>query len=211
MNSASIKRGGALIFFAFTVGFLGMAIASRKGPVEVPEIDYSASSFVLVLELGGKSSGTVYIELYPGVAPKNVQRIIELAREGAYDGIAFHQVFEGILAQTGDVQYGAVEGYDPAYVGRGSSDKFDVEAEFSDIPFVKGVVAMFHGKSPDSANSQFFIVLEDQPNLDGKYTAIGRVVSGMVQVSNIQTGGRGNNGVVLGNPDYIKRAYIEEY
>lgn len=212
MRSSGIKRGATLLVFAVSVGILGVAINSRKAPVVEPETDYTASDYVLVLDVAGSVEGTIYIELYPGVAPKNVERVIELAQEGAYDGIAFHRVIEGFMAQTGDVRYGMAENYDPADVGDGGSAKFNLAPEFSDIPFGPGIVAMSRrSSSVDSANSQFFIMLADAPNLNGQFTVIGRVTSGMVLVDQIKKGGRGNNGILLGNPDYIKRAYVDIY
>ena len=212
MRSGSIKRGATLLFFALSVGVLGVAIASRKAPVPEKVVDYTASDYVLILEVAGSVQGTVYIELYPGVAPTNVARIIELAQEGAYDGIAFHRVIEGFMAQTGDVKFGMVENYDPADVGDGGSAKLNLPPEFSDIPFETGIVAMSRRQSSvNSANSQFFIMMGDNPNLNGQFTVVGRVVSGIQTVFAIQPGGRGNNGVLLGNPDYIKRAYVDIY
>ncbi len=211
MHSGQIKRGAAFLFFALAVGVLGLSISSRKAPVEAPPIDYSASEYVLVLDVAGSVEGTIYIELYPGVAPNNVQRVIDLANAGEYDGIAFHRVIEGFMAQTGDVRNGAVEGYDARYVGKGGSDKFNLDPEFSDIDFLAGVVAMSRGNAPDSANSQFFILTGDYLNLNGQYTVIGRVVSGMNLVNSIKPGGRGNNGILLADPDYIREARIEIY
>lgn len=212
MRKSGIKRGATLLLFAVSVGVLGVAIASRKAPVPEPVVDYSASEYVLVLEIGGSVDGTVYVELYPGVAPKNVERIIELAQEGAYDGIAFHRVLEGFMAQTGDVKFGMVENYDPADVGDGGSSKLNLPLEASDIPFEIGIVGMSRRSSgTNTANSQFFIVMSDQPQLNGQFTVVGRVISGMKVVEAIKPGGRGNNGVLLGNPDYIKRAFVDIY
>ncbi len=209
MRSGSLKRGAALAFFALSVGVLGVAVSLRKAPIPEPVIDYTASDYMLILEVAGGVSGEVYIELYPGVAPNNVERIIELTQEGAYDGIAFHRVIEGFMAQTGDVKFGGAVNYDPSFVGRGSSAKFNVAAEFSDIPFEEGIVAMSRGAGPDSANAQFFIMLAENSNLNGNFTVVGRVVSGMNLMGQIKTGGRGNDGVVLSAPDYIERAYID--
>lgn len=212
MRSSSIKRGATLLFFALSVGVLGVAIVSRKAPAPEVVVDYTASDYVLILDIGGSTQGTVYIELYPGVAPKSVARVIELAQEGAYDGIAFHRVIEGFMAQTGDVRYGQIENYDPADVGDGGSAKLNLPSEFSDIPFETGIVAMSRRSSGENTgNSQFFIMLGINPNLNGQFTVIGRVISGMKVAERIKPGGLGNNGVLLGDPDYIERAYVDIY
>lgn len=143
----------------------------------------------LYLEL---KDGKVVIELLPDIAPKHVARIKELAREKFYDGIVFHRVIEGFMAQTGD----------PTGTGMGGSEKDDLEAEFSDYPHDRGVVSMARSSSPNSANSQFFIVLEDSHFLDGKYTVFGKVVEGMEFVDAIKKGNARQNGTVE-DPDAI--------
>jgi peptidylprolyl isomerase len=130
--------------------------------------------------------GKVEIQLMPDVAPGHVNRIKELARKNFYDGVVFHRVIEGFMAQTGD----------PTGTGRGGSDKPDLEAEFSDIPHERGVVSMARSSNPNSANSQFFIVLEDSNFLDGKYTVFGKVVNGMNHVDDIKKGDSRQNGAV---------------
>ena len=122
--------------------------------------------------------GRVVIELLPDIAPKHVKRIKTLTREGFYDGIVFHRVIDGFMAQTGD----------PTGTGRGGSDYPDVRAEFSSEPFVRGIIGAARSQHPDSANSQFFIVFDDATFLDGNYTVWGRVVSGMEFVDNIKLG-----------------------
>jgi peptidylprolyl isomerase len=123
-------------------------------------------------------SGRVVIELRPDLAPKHVARIKELAREGFYDGIVFHRVIPGFMAQTGD----------PTGTGRGSSDKPDLPAEFSNEPFVRGTVGMARTSDPNSANSQFFINYAETPHLNGQYTVWGQVVEGMEYVDQIAQG-----------------------
>jgi peptidylprolyl isomerase len=137
--------------------------------------------------------GRVVIELRPDLAPKHVERIKELTRTGFYDGIVFHRVIPGFMAQTGD----------PTGTGTGRSDKPNLKAEFSNERHVRGTVSMARSASPDSANSQFFICFEDAPWLDGQYTVWGRVVSGMEHVDAIKKGD-GNSGAVS-NPDKIVR------
>ena len=141
--------------------------------------------------------GDVVIELLPDVAPQHVARMRELANEGAYDNVAFHRVIEGFMAQTGDIQFGDMEeGYNPARVGTGGSRNGNLKAEFSDIPYERGVVGMARSSNPDSANSQFFIMFDRSPNLDGAYTVFGRIVDGMELVDNIKRGSTAANGAV---------------
>ena len=123
--------------------------------------------------------GKVVIEMRPDLAPKHVARIKELAREGFYDGLLFHRVIPGFMAQTGD----------PTATGMGGSFKDDLRAEFTNKEsFTRGAVGMARSSSPDSANSQFFIVFDDASFLDGQYTLLGRVVEGMEYVDNITPG-----------------------
>ena len=122
--------------------------------------------------------GRVVIELLPEVAPRHAERIKDLAREGFYDGIVFHRVIEGFMAQTGD----------PTGTGRGGSDLPDLRREFSSEPFIRGVHGMALSQHPDSANSQFFIVFEDSRFLDNQYTVFGRVTEGMEFVDKIKRG-----------------------
>jgi peptidylprolyl isomerase len=123
-------------------------------------------------------SGRVVIELRPDLAPKHVARIKELAREGFYDGIVFHRVIPGFMAQTGD----------PTGTGRGGSDKPDLPAEFSNEPFVRGTLGMARTSDPNSANSQFFINFVATPHLNGQYTVWGQVVEGMEHIDAIAQG-----------------------
>ncbi|MFY9641881.1 MAG: peptidylprolyl isomerase [Rhodomicrobium sp.] len=135
--------------------------------------------------------GRVVIELRPDLAPKHVQRIKQLVREGFYNGLTFHRVIAGFMAQTGD----------PKGDGTGGSKYPDLPAEFSQAPFKRGTVGAARSGNPNSANSQFFICLEDAPHLDGKYTVWGQVDEGMQFVDRIKKG-QGANGEVF-NPDKI--------
>ena len=130
----------------------------------------------LILET---TQGPVVIAMRPDLAPGHVARIKELVRDGFYDGVVFHRVIDGFMAQTGDGQYGN---------GTGGSKYPDLKAEFSNVPFVRGVVGMARTSDPNSANSQFFIMFADAPHLNGKYTVIGEVVSGMEAVDKIKKG-----------------------
>lgn len=141
----------------------------------------------LVMEL---KDGTVTIEMRPDLAPGHVSRIKELVRSGFYDGLLFHRVIDGFMAQTGD----------PRGDGTGGSGQ-KLQAEFSDEPHVRGIVSMARAQSPDSGDSQFFIVFEDAPWLDGQYTVWGRVTDGMEHVDAIKRGA-GQNGTVS-EPDQI--------
>ena len=141
-------------------------------------------------------NGRVVIELRPDLAPNHVERIKELTREGFYDGVVFHRVIDGFMAQTGD----------PTGTGMGGSDKPDLEAEFSDEPHVRGTLSMARTNDPDSANSQFFIVFKDASHLNGQYTVWGSVVDGMEYVDKIKRGD-GRNGMV-DDPDKIIRMRV---
>ena len=155
------------------------------------------------------TKGKVVIQLLPEVAPGHVARIKELAREKAYDGVVFHRVINDFMAQTGDVKFGDMkDGYDANMVGTGGSELPDLPAEFSkNEHFVRGVVGMARAQDPNSANSQFFIMFGTVPSLDGEYTIVGKVVSGMDKVDAIKKGDEAQNGAV-GNPDRIVKAKI---
>lgn len=160
----------------------------------------------LVIEVeGARANGTVVIDLLPDVAPRHVERITALAAEGAYDGVVFHRVIDGFMAQTGDVEFG--KGADLSRAGRGGSSRPDLPAEFSAIPFDRGVVGMARSQSPDSANSQFFVMFAPGHFLDGQYTVVGRVISGMEVVDAIKRG-RGQSGAVTG-PDRMARVRVQ--
>ncbi len=160
------------------------------------------------ITVAGEANGTIVIELFDDVAPKHVERIRALAEAGAYDGIVFHRVIDGFMAQTGDVEFGQSDG-DTSKAGRGGSDMPDLPAEFSDKTFARGIVGMARSNNPDSANSQFFIMFAPAPNLDGQYTVVGRVVSGLDVLDAIKMG-TGGNGAVLGEPDRMKSVVINE-
>ena len=129
--------------------------------------------------------GRVVIETFPKLAPQHVKRIKDLARQGFYDGVVFHRVIDGFMAQTGD----------PTGTGTGGSNLPDLRAEFSDEPHIRGAVSMARANDPNSANSQFFIVTSDSRFLDSQYTVWGRVVQGMEFVDKIKKG-VGSSGMV---------------
>ena len=149
----------------------------------------SSAGDTLTLET---SKGPVVIEMNPALAPGHVAHIKRLVSEGFYDGIVFHRVIDGFMAQTGD----------PTGTGSGGSTLPDVPAEFNPTHFTRGVLGMARAEDPNSANSQFFITTADAGFLDGKYTAFGEVTSGMDVVDKIKAGTEDNNGAVT-NPDKI--------
>ena len=153
--------------------------------------------------------GPVVIKLSPEVAPQNVARIKALATSGKYNDVAFHRVIDGFMAQTGDVQFGNLrKGLDATRVGTGCSDAPDLPAEFSNIPFDRGVVGMARSNDPNSANSQFFIVFAPSHFLNGPYTVVGKVVSGMDKVDKIKRGASNDTGTVT-HPDRMLRVTID--
>jgi len=163
----------------------------------------------LEIDVKGVANGTVTVDLFEDMAPGHVQQITALAAEGAYDGVVFHRVIEGFMAQTGDVQFGVIEGGDMRRAGMGGSDRPDLKAEFSDIPFDRGVVGMARSQNPDSGNSQFFIMFDAGYFLNGQYTVVGRVTEGMDVVDAIKRG-EGRNGAVVGRPDVMTSVTVTD-
>ena len=155
----------------------------------------------LEIDIAGEANGTIVIDLFEDVAPEHTARMLQLAEDGAYDGVVFHRVIDGFMAQTGDVEYGRI-GQDMRFAGRGGSQYPDLPVEFSDISFERGVVGMARAANPDSANSQFFIMFAPVPQLNGDYTVVGEVTSGMEIVDQIKRG-LGPNGAVIGEPDQM--------
>lgn len=174
---------GLVLAFTLSIGGF-MADANAQSNLE--QLDPENA---LRLEL---KDGPVIIELLPEVAPQHVQRIKTLTREGFYDGLKFHRVIEGFMAQTGD----------PTGTGSGGSQLPDLPAEFSAVPFEEGTLGMARTQDPNSANSQFFIVFERADWLDRQYSVFGRVVDGMEHVHAIKKGERARNGLVA-DPDTI--------
>ena len=145
--------------------------------------------------------GEVELELYSDIAPNHVERFKDLSKKGLYDGVVFHRVIDGFMAQSGDVKFGNSNSKDfnLALAGTGGSDMPDLKSEFSDIPHDRGVLSAARSADPNSANSQFFIVTDDSNFLDNQYTVWGRVIKGMEFVDKIKKG-NGPNGSV-DNPD----------
>jgi peptidyl-prolyl cis-trans isomerase B (cyclophilin B) len=150
----------------------------------------------LILDL---KDGPVKIKLRSDLAPGHVDRIKALAGKGFYDGVVFHRVIPGFMAQTGD----------PTGTGAGGSDLPNLKAEFSTEPHKRGTVSAARTANPDSANSQFFICFDDAPWLDRQYSVWGEVVDGMDNVDKIKKGGEHNNGAITGEPDKILKARVE--
>ena len=148
--------------------------------------------------------GDIKIELFEDVAPNHVKRIKQLAKDGKYDGVVFHRVIDGFMAQTGDVQFGnsSNDQFDLKRAGMGGSDLPDLIEEFSDLPHERGTLSMARSQDPNSANSQFFICFKESSFLDRQYTVFGKVIEGMDIVDKIKRGDQNNNGSVS-NPDKI--------
>jgi len=159
-----------------------------------------AKDDIMILKL---KDGDVTIELFSDIAPNHVERFKKLANEKKYDGVVFHRVIDGFMAQTGDVQFGNSnsENYDIQRAGTGGSEYPDLKAEFSNLPHERGTLSMARSSNPDSANSQFFICFKQAAFLDRQYTIFGKVVKGMEFVDLIKRG-EGSNGEVS-KPDKI--------
>ena len=147
--------------------------------------------------------GEVKIKLFADIAPNHVKRFKALADSNQYDGVVFHRVIDGFMAQTGDVEFGNSTNhkYDLAKAGTGGSNLPDLKAEFSNISHEKGILSMARSSDPNSANSQFFICFADAPHLDRNYTAFGKVIEGMEFVDMIKRGNDPNGSVI--DPDKI--------
>ena len=161
-----------------------------------------------VADAAGTSKGTITLDLFADKAPNHTARLVELAKAGAYDGVVFHRVIDGFMAQTGDVQYGKAGG-DTAMAGMGGSDLPDLKAEFSDASFGAGTVGMARSQDPNSANSQFFIDLAPATFLDGQYTVVGQLVDGWDVLNAIKKGDSAQNGAVE-EPDQMLKVTVQE-
>ncbi len=194
---------GAL--FATGLAFIGgWAIYSSSSPANAAADGPGPN---IVIEVAGSTTGTIVIDLLPDVAPKHVAQITALAASGAYDGVVFHRVIDGFMAQTGDVQYGK-DAATLGQAGTGGSDLPDLPAEFSSVSFERGTVGMARSSDPDSANSQFFIMFAPAPHLDGQYTVVGQVVQGMDVVDAIKKGNEAANGAV-DQPDFMAKMTVQ--
>jgi len=175
----------------------GAAFAQTAAPADAP---------VLEITVAGEGAGVIRVTLRPDLAPQHVERVIALAEDGAYDGVVFHRVIEGFMAQTGDVQFGRAGG-DTARAGMGGSDLPDLRAEFTAEPFARGAMGMARSQHPDSANSQFFLMFAPAPHLNGQYTVLGHITEGLDVLDAIKLG-RGPNGAVTGTPDRMESVRV---
>lgn len=187
-----------------------------------------------VADAAGTAKGKIVLDLYADKAPKHVERLVALAKSGAYDGVVFHRVIDGFMAQTGDVQFGRADGLQAALdalpagsredtvilngseiprqmvgAGMGGSEMGDLKAEFNDVSFQAGTVGMARSNDPDSANSQFFIDLAPADFLDGQYTVVGQLVDGWDVLNAIKKGDKAANGAV-DKPDYMAKVTVAE-
>ena len=161
---------------------------------------YAEKENIMIMKL---KNGEVEIELYEKIAPNHVKRFKKLVEEKKYDGVVFHRVIDGFMAQTGDVQFGNSnsEKFDLSRAGTGGSEYPDLKAEFSDLPHERGTLSMARSSDPNSANSQFFICFKAASHLDRQYSVFGKVIKGMEYVDLIKKG-QGSNGEV-DSPDKI--------
>jgi peptidylprolyl isomerase len=166
-----------------------------------------AFSVGLEIEVSGENvNGTINIDLLEDVAPLHVAQITALAADGVYDGVVFHRVINGFMAQTGDVKFGK-DPSDTSRAGMGGSDLANIPAEFSDVPFDRGIVGMARSQSPDSANSQFFIMFTEGYFLNNQYTVVGRVTEGMDVVDALKLGDS-RSGAISGQPDVMQTVTV---
>ncbi len=196
---------GALMALGLAVVLIGGLWPAGDDATPEP---LAADGAKLEITVAGEADGRIVIQLLPEIAPQNVARVIELARSGAYDGVVFHRVIDGFMAQTGDVEYGRAGG-DLRRAGRGGSDLPDLPLEPSQIPFERGIVGMARTAEPDSANSQFFIMFASSPNLNGQYTVVGQVIEGFDVLDAIRRG-TGPNGAVVEDPDVMVKVRVIE-
>ncbi|MCA1951396.1 MAG: peptidylprolyl isomerase [Hyphomicrobiales bacterium] len=174
--------------------FLAVLSAALAAPLQAQNAARPDPENTLQIDL---KDGKVLIALRPDLAPKHVAQIKTLVKRGFYDGIVFHRVIEGFMAQTGD----------PRGNGTGGSDLPNIPAEFSREPFARGTVGMARAQDPNSANSQFFICFGDASFLNGQYTVVGKVIDGMAAVDRIKKGDRAANGAVA-NPDRMLKVRL---
>lgn len=185
-----------LMFRTLAAFVLGLALVAAAPAMKASAATTVPAGNILVLQL---KDGLVKIRLDEKNAPRHAERLKTLASEGFYNGVVFHRVIDGFMAQTGD----------PTGTGSGGSSLPDLKAEFSSVPFQRGTVGMARAQSPDSANSQFFIMFAPGDFLNGKYTVVGQVVSGMQYVDAIKKGDEANNGMVNA-PDKIIKAWVAD-
>ena len=197
-----LKAGGLALAALGAALWLSPASAADMGPFKDSHGPH------LVIEVGGQDHGKIMIDLLPKIAPKTVVQIVALAKTGAYNSVVFHRVIPGFMAQMGDVKFGK-HCQDNSMAGMGGSDLPNVPAEFSSEPFLRGTVGMARSSDPNSGNSQFFIMFQPAPHLNGQYRVFGHVIEGMDVVDKIKKGSVADNGSVT-NPDYMKSVTFVE-
>ncbi|MEL7299445.1 MAG: peptidylprolyl isomerase [Pseudomonadota bacterium] len=179
---------------------LALALSLLAGPAAATGIEIDVD--------GAHVQGTIAIDLFEEVAPNHVAQITALAEQGFYDDVYFHRVIDGFMAQTGDGEFGTVGG-NLRRAGTGGSDLGNIDAEFSDLPFVRGTVGMARSQSPDSANSQFFIMFAEGDFLNGQYTVVGEVTAGLDVLDGIKRGD-GSTLQVTGEPDHMSAVRVTD-
>ena len=203
MRKDSLIAGGVFALGLAVLG--GWTLSQSATPAMAQATDGPGPNLVVVVD--GDAKGTVVIDMLADLAPKHVAQITALAEAGAYDGVVFHRVIDGFMAQTGDVKFGKSNG-DTSRAGMGGSDMPNIPAEFSTETFARGVVGMARSQDPNSANSQFFIMFAPGPFLDNQYTVVGRVIEGMDVVDQIKRGAGGNGEV--SNPDQMVSVTVQK-
>ncbi len=195
---------------ALIPAFLALGSGAAFAQVAAPQHEDGPgpNMVIQIADAEGNDKGTITLDLLADKAPQHVERLVELAGAGAYDGVVFHRVIDGFMAQTGDVQHGK-QGGDTSMAGTGGSDMPDLPAEFSDVSFQAGTVGMARAQDPNSANSQFFIDLAPATFLDGQYTVVGQLIDGWDVLTAIKKGDSAQNGAVTA-PDYMAKVTIAE-
>lgn len=201
-RNQTLVAGG---LFALGLAVLGgYALSQSASPAVAQAADGPGPN--LVIEVAGEANGKIVIDMLSDNAPKHVEQITALAERGDYNGVVFHRVIDGFMAQTGDVEFGKAGG-NTARAGMGGSDLPNIPAEFSSVSFERGVVGMARSQDPNSANSQFFIMFAPGTFLDGQYTVVGRVIEGLDVLDQIKRG-QGGNGEVT-DPDKMVTVTVE--
>ena len=195
---------------ALIPAFLALGTGAAFAQVAAPQHEDGPgpNMVIQIADAEGNDKGTITLDLLADKAPQHVERLVELAEAGAYDGVVFHRVIDGFMAQTGDVQHGK-QGGDTSMAGTGGSDMPDLPAEFSDVSFQAGTVGMARSQDPNSANSQFFIDLAPATFLDGQYTVVGQLVDGWEVLNAVKKGDAAANGAVE-QPDYMAKVTVQE-
>ena len=193
-------KSNKFLFLTLFILIFGLLFIERNIMVDSNKEEASVKGNTIQITL---KDGIVKIQTRPDVAPKHVEQIKKLTSEGQYDGVVFHRVIDGFMAQTGDVKFGNSnsKNFNLSLAGTGGSDMPDLNSEFSDIPHDRGILSAARSANPNSANSQFFICFQPAPHLDRQYTVFGKVIKGMEFIDKIKKGD-GPNGSVK-NPDKI--------